>query len=113
MISVGTTVQLGSSLQDTNVGIELFYVIPVEVTYQWGNVHFLVDVGVAIPVASYDPMRLANASHNYYGSICGNLVTFAEMGTICPSHIRVQLSQSVPLGQHIQCGFRHRLQTIR
>jgi hypothetical protein len=67
MISVGTTVQLGSSLQDTNVGIELFYVIPVEVTYQWGNVHFLVDVGVAIPVASYDPMRLANASHNYYG----------------------------------------------
>ena len=67
MISDGTTVKLGSSLQDTNVGIEQFCVIPVEVTYQWGNVHFLADAGGAIPVASYDPMRLANASLNYYG----------------------------------------------
>jgi hypothetical protein len=67
VISDGTTVKLGSSLQDTNVGIEEFYVVPVEVTYQWGNVHFLADVGGAIPVASYDPMRLANASLNYYG----------------------------------------------
>jgi hypothetical protein len=46
---------------------DLFYVIPVEVTYQWGNVHFLAGTGVAIPVSSYDPTRLANASHNYYG----------------------------------------------
>lgn len=67
MISDGTTVKLGSALQDANVGIEQFYVIPVEVTYQWGNVHFLAGTGVSIPVSSYDPTRLANASHNYYG----------------------------------------------
>jgi hypothetical protein len=67
MISDGTTVKLGSSLQDTNVGIEEFYVIPLEVTYQWGDVHFLAGTGVAIPVSSYDPTRLANASLNYYG----------------------------------------------
>jgi hypothetical protein len=77
MISDGTTIKVGPSFQDTNVGVEEFYAVPIELTYSWadvqfgdvhfGDVHFLTGVGAFIPVSSFDPHRVANASLNYYG----------------------------------------------
>jgi hypothetical protein len=86
MISDGTTIKVGPSFQSTNVGIEEFYVIPLEATYQWGDVHFgdvhfgdvhfLASGGAMIPVSSYDPTRVANASLNYYGANAAVAVTW-------------------------------------
>jgi hypothetical protein len=86
MISDGTTVKVGPSFQDTNVGVEEFYVVPLEATYKWGDVHFgdihlgdlhvLASGGAMIPVSSYDPTRVVNASLNYYGINAAVAVTW-------------------------------------
>ena len=77
MISDGTTIKVANLFDSTNVGVAEFYVVPLEANYEWkdvqfgdvhfGDLHFLATGGAFIPVSSYDPNRLANASANYYG----------------------------------------------
>jgi len=61
------TLKTGPTFQQTNAGIEQFYVEPGLITYRWGDFHFLASAGFFTPGSHYDPNRVANASSNYWG----------------------------------------------
>jgi hypothetical protein len=60
----------------TNAGVFFIYLTPIYATYQWNDFHFLAGAGVAIPVSSYNPNRIANASANYFAYINEFAVTW-------------------------------------
>ena len=60
------TVGLGTFKQ-TNVGVSFLHLAPFYLTYNTENFHFMLGEAAFIPVSSYNPARLANASLNYYG----------------------------------------------